>query len=187
MGVFVTRRCWRRSAILPALDPAVSPTAGAAAQPAVHRPRAVDAVRLRELRAGVRARHHLRAAVQGDQGQAPRLLLRAAAVAADARRDERPRRRRRLAVPDLRPGRSAASGRRRSAASPDPRAQAMSVADPKILVALVSWAIYSFALFARRASAGAAAAPHGCRRSAFVIVLLNFVPVGYFLTRSHNF
>ena len=36
----------------------------------------------------VRHRHHLRAAVQGDQGQAPRLLLRAAAVAAGARRDE---------------------------------------------------------------------------------------------------
>ena len=30
--------------------------------------------------------------------------------------------------------------------SPDPRAQAMSVADPKILVALVSWVVYSFAL-----------------------------------------
>ena len=36
-------------------------------------------------------------------------------------------------------------------------------------------------------SAGADAAPRGCRRSAFVIVLLNFVPVGYFLTKSHNF
>src|ERR671910_598091 len=35
--------------------------------------------------------------------------------------------------------------------SPDPRAQAMSIADPKILVALVSWAVYSFALVARRA------------------------------------
>ena len=35
--------------------------------------------------------------------------------------------------------------------SPDPRVQAMSVQDPKILVALVSWAMYSFALVARRA------------------------------------
>src|SRR6185436_16833578 len=35
--------------------------------------------------------------------------------------------------------------------SPDPRAQAMSVADPKILVALLSWGVYSFALFARKA------------------------------------
>ena len=36
-------------------------------------------------------------------------------------------------------------------------------------------------------SAGPGGAPPGCRRSAFVIVLLNFVPVGYFLTKSHNF
>src|SRR4029078_9172212 len=35
--------------------------------------------------------------------------------------------------------------------SPDPRAQAMHVADPKILFALLSWGMYSFALFARRA------------------------------------
>ncbi len=36
-------------------------------------------------------------------------------------------------------------------------------------------------------SAGAAGARRGCRRSASLIVLLNFVPVGYFLTKSHNF
>ncbi len=71
--------------------------------------------------------------------------------------------------------------------SPDPRAQAMSLADPKILVALVCWGVYSFALFARRVIGW-----HG-RRAAwlsavgFAIVLLNFVPVGYFLTKSHNF
>src|SRR6185436_12440705 len=35
--------------------------------------------------------------------------------------------------------------------SPDPRAQAMHVADPKILVALLCWGVYSFALFARKA------------------------------------
>ena len=46
------------------------------------------------------ARADLRAAVQGDQEEAPRLLLHAAAVAADARRDELARGRRRLAVPD---------------------------------------------------------------------------------------
>src|SRR5262249_10186786 len=52
----------------------------------------------------VRARDHLRAALQGDQSEAPGLLLRAAAVAAGARRPERARRRRRVAVPDVRPG-----------------------------------------------------------------------------------
>ena len=59
-------------------QPADRRTSGAAAQPAVHGPRAVDALRLRELRARLRARHHLRAAVQGDQGEAPRVLLHSA-------------------------------------------------------------------------------------------------------------
>jgi ABC-type transport system involved in cytochrome c biogenesis permease subunit len=69
----------------------------------------------------------------------------------------------------------------------DPRVQAMSVQDPKIFVALVCWAIYSFEAFAARALGW------GGRRSAylsalgFAIVLLNFVPVSYFLTKSHNF
>ena len=71
--------------------------------------------------------------------------------------------------------------------STDPRVQAMSVMDPKIFVALVSWALYSFQLLARRAMRW------GARRSAwlsaigFAVVLLNFLPVGYFLTKSHNF
>jgi ABC-type transport system involved in cytochrome c biogenesis permease subunit len=70
--------------------------------------------------------------------------------------------------------------------STDPRAQAMSVFDPKIFVALVCWAVYSFAIVARRMGWGG-------KRSAwlsaigFGIVLLNLVPVSYFLTRSHNF
>ncbi len=71
--------------------------------------------------------------------------------------------------------------------SPDPRAQAMSVADPKILVALVSWAVYSFALFARRTIGWSGRRAAWLSAFAFVIILLNFVPVGYFLTRSHNF
>jgi ABC-type transport system involved in cytochrome c biogenesis permease subunit len=72
-------------------------------------------------------------------------------------------------------------------ASSDPRAQAMTVMDPKIFIALLCWAVYSFQLLARRA------AGWGARRSAwlsaigFGLVLLNFLPVGYFLTKSHNF
>ena len=42
------------------------------------------------------------------------------------------------------------SGRRRCTASPDPRVQAMSLADPKILVALVCWGVYSFAALRAR-------------------------------------
>lgn len=70
--------------------------------------------------------------------------------------------------------------------APDPRLQAMHVVDPKILVAVLCWAIYSFHLASRRLGWSG-------RRSAwlsaigFVVVLLNFVPVGFFLTRSHNF
>lgn len=69
----------------------------------------------------------------------------------------------------------------------DPRVQAMSILDPKIFAALVCWFVYSFELFAARRIGW------GGRRAAylsalgFAIVLLNFVPVGYFLTRSHNF
>lgn len=71
--------------------------------------------------------------------------------------------------------------------SSDPRAQAMSIFDPKILVALVSWAVYSFALLARRASGWTGRRAAWLSAVAFVIILLNFVPVGYFLTKSHNF
>jgi ABC-type transport system involved in cytochrome c biogenesis permease subunit len=72
-------------------------------------------------------------------------------------------------------------------AVPDPRVQAMSVADPKILVALVCWGVYSFALFARRTIGWTGRRAAWLSALGFVIVLLNFVPVGYFLTKSHNF
>ena len=68
-----------------------------------------------------------------------------------------------------------------------PQLQAMSLQDPKILVALVCWLVYSFELFAARLIGW------GGRRSAylsligFAIVLFNFVPISYFMTKSHNF
>ena len=71
--------------------------------------------------------------------------------------------------------------------STDPRAQAMGLGDPKILFALLSWGTYSFALFARRAIGWSGRRAAWLSALAFVIVLLNLVPVGYFLTRSHNF
>jgi len=71
--------------------------------------------------------------------------------------------------------------------SPDPRAQAMSVEDPKILVALLCWVVYTFALFARRMGGWTGRRAAWLSAIGFVLVLLNFVPVGYFLTRSHNF
>jgi ABC-type transport system involved in cytochrome c biogenesis permease subunit len=69
----------------------------------------------------------------------------------------------------------------------DPRMQSMNVGDPKILIAVLSWAMYSFALFARRAIGWSGRRAAWLSAIGFVIVLLNFLPVGYFLTRSHNF
>jgi ABC-type transport system involved in cytochrome c biogenesis permease subunit len=68
-----------------------------------------------------------------------------------------------------------------------PQFQAMSLQDPKIFVALVCWAVYSFEVFAARRIGW------GGRRAAylsalgFAIVLLNFVPISYFVTNSHRF
>jgi ABC-type transport system involved in cytochrome c biogenesis permease subunit len=72
-------------------------------------------------------------------------------------------------------------------AGADPHVRAMSLLDPKIFVAVLCWAVYSFELFAARRIGW------GGRRTAylsavgFAIVLLNFVPVSYFLKQSHNF
>jgi ABC-type transport system involved in cytochrome c biogenesis permease subunit len=71
--------------------------------------------------------------------------------------------------------------------STDPRAQAMSVVDPKILVAIVCWIVYSFAVYARRAIGWSGRRAAWLSAVGFIIVLLNFLPVGYFLTKSHNF
>jgi ABC-type transport system involved in cytochrome c biogenesis permease subunit len=79
------------------------------------------------------------------------------------------------------------AGQAQGYAAADPRVQNMSLQDPKIFVALVCWAIYSFAVFAARRIGW------GGRRTAylsalgFAIVLLNFVPISFFLTKSHNF
>jgi ABC-type transport system involved in cytochrome c biogenesis permease subunit len=79
------------------------------------------------------------------------------------------------------------AGQASSYAGSDPRVQAMQLQDPKIFVALVCWAVYSFEAFAARRIGW------GGRRTAylsaigFAIVLLNFVPISYFLTESHNF
>jgi ABC-type transport system involved in cytochrome c biogenesis permease subunit len=72
-------------------------------------------------------------------------------------------------------------------ASPDPRARAMSFADPKILLAVLCWAMYTFAFVARGAIGWSGRRAAWLSAIGFVIVLLNFLPVGYFLTRSHNF
>lgn len=69
----------------------------------------------------------------------------------------------------------------------DPRVQAMSLGDPKIFVALVTWLIYTFQLIARRAIGWRGRPAAYLSAAGFGIVLLNFVLVSYFLTASHNF
>jgi ABC-type transport system involved in cytochrome c biogenesis permease subunit len=75
----------------------------------------------------------------------------------------------------------------RAAAPDDPRLQAFSFADPKIFIAVLTWAVYSFAVVSRQTLGW-----HG-RRAALVsavgfgIVLLNFLPINYFVTTSHSF
>lgn len=75
----------------------------------------------------------------------------------------------------------------RQAGFADPRVQAMSLLDPKIFIALLSWTIYSFELYAVRAIGWRGRRAAWLSAVGFVIVLLNFVPVSYFLTKSHNF
>ncbi len=69
----------------------------------------------------------------------------------------------------------------------DARVRAMSITDPKIFVALVTWVVYTFQLIARRAIGWRGRRSAYLSALGFTIVLLNFVPVSYFLTESHNF
>jgi len=71
--------------------------------------------------------------------------------------------------------------------TPDPRVRAMSLFDPKIFVVSLSWLVYSFELYARRAIGWNGKRAAWLSALGFSIVLLNLVPVGYFLTESHNF
>ena len=69
----------------------------------------------------------------------------------------------------------------------EPHVQAMSLQDPKIFVALLCWAVYSFELYAGRAIGWRGRRAAWLSAVGFAIVLLNFLPVSYFFTKSHNF
>jgi len=69
----------------------------------------------------------------------------------------------------------------------DPRVQAMSILDPKIFVVLLCWLVYSFELLARHAIGWSGRRAALLSTFGFMIVLLNFLPIGYFATKSHNF
>lgn len=69
----------------------------------------------------------------------------------------------------------------------DPRAQAFSIADPKILVTVLTWVVYSFAVVARQAMGWSGRRAAWLSALGFVIVLLSFLPINYFVTTSHSF
>jgi ABC-type uncharacterized transport system permease subunit len=68
-----------------------------------------------------------------------------------------------------------------------PQFQAMSLHDPKIFVALVCWAVYSFEVFAARRIGWSGRRAAYLSAVGFAIVLLNLVPISYFVTNSHRF
>ena len=75
----------------------------------------------------------------------------------------------------------------RGYAPDDARVQAMSLLDPKIFVALVCWAVYTFQIFARQTIGWSGRRSAWLSALGFAIILLNFLPIAYFFTRSHNF
>lgn len=75
----------------------------------------------------------------------------------------------------------------RQAAPGDPNLQAMWVGDPKVFIALLTWAIYSFALVSRQTMGWSGRRAAWLSALGFVVVLLNFLPVSYFVETSHTF
>ena len=65
--------------------------------------------------------------------------------------------------------------------------QMMSLQDPKIFIAILTWAVYSFAVFARRTMGWNGRRAAWLSALGFAIVCLNFLPVSYFVTTSHTF
>ena len=75
----------------------------------------------------------------------------------------------------------------RAAAPDDPNLRAMSLDDPKIFVAVLTWGLYSFAVLARRMMGWSGRRAAWLSAVGFTIVLLNFLPISYFVRTSHPF
>ena len=63
----------------------------------------------------------------------------------------------------------------------------MTITDPKILMAVLTWALYGLLLAARRWAGLTPRRAAWLAAVGFGLVLLNFLPVAYFFARSHNF
>jgi ABC-type transport system involved in cytochrome c biogenesis permease subunit len=68
-----------------------------------------------------------------------------------------------------------------------PNVQAMSIGDPKVFVSVLTWAVYSFAVLARRTMGWTGRRAAWLSAAGFAIVLLNFLPISYFIPNSHTF
>jgi len=75
----------------------------------------------------------------------------------------------------------------RGVAPNDPNLKAMSLDDPKIFVAVVTWAVYSFAVGARRALGWTGRRAAWLSTVGFAFAMLNFLAINYFVTTSHTF
>jgi ABC-type transport system involved in cytochrome c biogenesis permease subunit len=79
------------------------------------------------------------------------------------------------------------TGQARVASPDDPNLQAMALNDPKIFGAAITWLVYSFSMLARRTMGWNGRRAAWLSAVGFVIILLNFLPINYFVTTSHTF
>jgi ABC-type transport system involved in cytochrome c biogenesis permease subunit len=63
----------------------------------------------------------------------------------------------------------------------------MSIQDLKVLLAVLTWGVYSFAVLSRRSMGWTGRRAAWLSALGFAIVLLNFLPINYFVTTSHTF
>jgi len=75
----------------------------------------------------------------------------------------------------------------RGIAPDDPNLRAMSIDDPKIFVALLTWGVYSFAVFARRTLGWTGRRAAWLSSLGFAFAMVNFLAINYFVTTSHTF
>ena len=75
----------------------------------------------------------------------------------------------------------------RGVAPNDPNIKAMSLDDPKIFLALLTWGVYSFAVLARRTLGWTGRRAAWLSTLGFAFAMLNFLPINYFVTTSHTF
>lgn len=78
-------------------------------------------------------------------------------------------------------------GEARVYAPDDPRVREMSLGDPKILVALVSWMLYAFQIFARQVLGWGGKRAAWLSTIGFASIFANLLPIAYFFHTSHRF